>query len=215
MKRKNEKNSTVLTFFGVPLANLVLVAVVFSNIGWIVENLARIYFAGCIDARFYVLPFISAYGIVPFVFQACLRSPDDIRFFGMKNKLSDIRKGRLLTNFIAFVFMAAFVFVAELAVGNLWDALFGVQLWDYTAHPLKVTRYAGLFPSLAFGLGAFLLYKTVYKWLLAAFAKRPYKRCKIFAWIFGTLIILDTIGMILYMAIFGEEPMLWKIQIRT
>ncbi len=215
MKKENREKQKVLTYFGIPLAHLVLVGVVFANIGWIVENIARIIFAGCIDARFYILPFISAYAVIPFAFHGFLRSPDDIRFFGKENKLAKKRGGKLLTNFIAFLFMAVFVFVAELSVGNLWEGLFGVQLWNYSAHPLKVTRYAGFFPSVLLGGGAFLLYKTVYKWLLKAFARAPYKRCKIAAWILASLILADTAIMILYMALTGKEPMLWKIQLYT
>ncbi len=204
-----------VTFFGVPLAPMVLVAVVFSAIGWIVENCVRIYFAGCIDARSYILPFISAYGVIPFAFHAVLADPRDMKFFGKKLSLGGGRKGAFLNAVLAFLAMSAFVFVAELIVGNLWDFLFGVELWDYSARPLKVTQYTCVPICLALGAGAFVLYKTVYARLLSAFCRAPRKAVTVLAWVFATLILLDTLIMIVYMAVFGEAPMLWRIQLRT
>ncbi len=214
MKEKTEKKKRELCFFGIPLSPMVMVAVVFANIGWIVENCARIYFAGSIDARCYILPFISAYAVIPFAFHAVLGDPRDIKFFGKRLTFGG-GFAWVLTDVFAFLAMAVFVFVAELIVGNLWDFLFGVKLWNYSAHPLHVTRYTGVLTSLAFGGGAFILYKTVYKWLLAAFCRAPRKPINILAWVFASLMLLDTLIMIVYMAVVGEAPMLWKIQVRT
>lgn len=215
MKTKdNKKEKTRITYFGVPLTVLMLVAVVFSHIGWWVENIARVILVGKIDARFYILPFISAYGTIPFAFHGILRSPDDIRFFGKRLSVPDGRLGKLLTNALAWICMVAFVFAAELLVGNAFDILFGVKLWNYSGHPLHFTRYTGVLTSLGFGTGAFVLYKTVYKWLLSAFSAAPKRAIGAIACVLSALIILDTANMILYTATVGEAPMLWSFEVR-
>ncbi len=212
--RREKRERKKLTFFGVPFACIALVAVVFSHIGWLVENIARAFLVGEIDARFYILPFISAYGAIPFAFHAILRSPNDIKFFGKELPLKEGLRARIIKNVIAYIMMVLFVYIAELAVGNLWDKLFGVKLWDYRSYPLNFTRYTSLPTSLAFGTGGFILYKTVYKWLLNAFCNAPYKIITVLAAVLGILIILDTVNMILYMAVMKDAPMLWSIDLR-
>lgn len=212
-EEKTENKRQKLTFFGIPVASITLVAIVFSNIGWIVENVFRIFIEGTIDARFYILPFISAYGIIPFAFHAILRAPSDIKFFGKDLPLKDGKRKKIVKNVIAFIMMVLFVYIAELAVGNLWDKLFGVQLWDYSMYPLSFTRYTSLPTSLGLGMGGFVLYKTVYKWLLNLFCKAPYNVITVLSVVLGALIILDTVNMILYMAVMKEAPMLWSIDL--
>lgn len=212
--RKEKKVKSRKTFFGVPLTALMLVAVVFSHIGWWVENIARIILTGKFDARFYILPFISAYGTIPFAFHGILRSPDDIRFCGKRLPISDSKYGRVITNVLALLCMILFVFAAELLVGNAFDLLFGVKLWNYSGHPLHFTRYTGVLTSLGFGTGAFVLYKTVYKWLLSAFCSAPGRVVTVVACVLSALILLDTLNMILYTAVVGEAPMLWSINVR-
>jgi uncharacterized membrane protein len=210
---KRKMGDEAVKFFGVPLACVVLTAVLFSHVGWLVENVARIFLHRTIDARFYVLPFISAYGMIPFAYQAILRSPDDIRFFGKDLLPSDNVRNRVAKNVIAYIMMVIFVFLAELAVGNLWDGLLGVKLWDYSSFPLSITQYTSLPTSILLGLFGFVLYKVVYGRLLRAFCRMPYGKVRTLATVLASLIMLDTVNMILYMVIKGEAPMLWSISL--
>lgn len=54
-------------------------SIIFSAIGWIVENLSRLFAYGIIDNRFHILPFIGAYGLIPFAFIA-IGKPNEFSF---------------------------------------------------------------------------------------------------------------------------------------
>lgn len=215
MKNRNSKTKRApLTFFGLPFASIALVSAAFAAIGWVAENIMRFIMVGTLDARFYVLPFISAYGCIPFAFHAFLRSPSDIRFFGKKLPIRNERAYKILTNIIAYISMLLFVFVVELAIGHLWDYLFDVQLWDYRWYPMHFTRYTSVPTTLVLGSIGFVLFKTAYKWLLGCFSRFSYTWIKVLATVLWILIALDTINMILYMAVMGEAPMLWSVKLR-
>ena len=100
-------------------------------------------------------------------------------------------------------------------MGNLWDKAFGVQLWNYSNLPLQVTQYAGLIPSLGYGIGAYILFKFVQTPLLKLLQRKcPFKVAKIIDLTLGVLIVLDTLAMVLQIIIFKRAPLLWRIYLR-
>lgn len=112
-------------------------------------------------------------------------------------------------------FLSEFDGDGEFVVGNAWDLMFGVQLWNYSNLPLQVTQYAGLIPSLGYGTGAFLLFKFAYAPLLNLLRRKAnFRAAKIIAIVLGSLIVLDTLVMGLHIAIDGYAPMLWQIRLR-
>ena len=195
-----------LWFFGIGVAFL----------GWFVENLARALGSPATwDCRFHLLPFISPYGLLPLAFHVALGDPDDLVIFGKRLFREKTRKSVICSNVIAFVFMCLGVFLGELAVGNLWDALFGVKLWDYTGYPLTLTQYTSIVTTLGLGAGAYLLFRFVYKPLLHLIRARvSFKVAKWVSCTLGVAIVLDTVVMIVFLAVFKEAPMYWSISFR-
>lgn len=185
--------------------------ILMSLVGWIAENFARAVTQGILDARFHILPFISAYSLIVFAFYYLCGDPNDFRPFGRRIFREKTKKTVILSNLLALLFAFLFVFVAELFVGNLWDALFGVELWNYLNQPLHVTQYAGLIPTLGYGGGGFLLLKFVFLPLLRLLqARMSYKTALILTLTLGVLILLDTLRMIVLMGVLGEAPIYWS-----
>lgn len=192
--------------------NLCLMAIGMAFIGWTVENTFRLFKAGVLDSRFHILPFISPYGLIIFAFYFVIGDPDDFTFFGRRLFKEKNRKTKILSNLTTVSLIFFFVFFGELAVGNLWDALFGVELWNYSSLPLHVTQYTGLVSTLGFGIMAYVILKFIYRPVLNLLQKRmSYKIARAISCTLGVAIVLDTVRMIICMAVLNEAPMYWSI----
>ncbi len=208
---QNEKKR--LTLFGVEAVYLYLLGICFAFVGWIAENAARFIVLGIIDCRFHLLPFISPYALIPFALHLVLGDPDELSFFGKGLIPDTVKHKKLISNIVGFLTICLTVFLGELVIGNLWDILFGVKLWDYSSLPFSVTPYAGLVPTLGYGGGAYIIFKLIYKPLLNLMKKRiSFKAAKIICLTLGVLIVLDTCAMMIYSAVLGHGPMYWRIE---
>lgn len=204
-----------LKIFGVEFVYLYLLGIGFAFVGWLAENTVKAVSDGIIDSRFHTLPFISPYALIPFAMHIALGNADDISFFGRKVFKNPSLKTKIASNVLTVSVICSAVFLGELAVGNLWDKAFGVQLWNYSNLPLQVTQYAGLIPSLGYGIGAYILFKFVQTPLLKLLQRKcPFKVAKIIDLTLGVLIVLDTLAMVLQIIIFKRAPLLWRIYLR-
>ena len=210
-ERNSNKRFTVL---GVEFVYLYLVGMIFAFIGWCAENTAKLVIGGTIDSRFHILPFIAIYVSISFAFHIALGSPNNIVFFGKRIFKSETPKTKILSNVISFVGISLAVFLGELVVGNMWDILFGVKLWNYSKLPLHLTQYTSIVSTLGFGAGAYLIFKFIYNPLLNLFRnKLSYKVAKWIVLTLGVLIAADGLRMILCIIFMGEAPMCWRIKL--
>ena len=201
--------------FGLEAVYLYLFGIGVAFVGWIAENLARLVMQGIIDCRFHVLPFISPYALIPFAFHIVMGDPDDATVFGRKLFSDKVKHRALYSNLFCLAVLMAGVFFGELAVGNAWDMLFGVQLWNYSTMPFSVTQYAGLIPTVGYGGGAYLIFKLVYKPLMRVIKNNvSFKTAKIICLTLGVLIVLDTVCMMIWTMIMGQPPIYWSISVR-
>lgn len=203
-----------LTIAGVELAYLYLFGIGVAGLGWLAENAAKLVAQGVIDSRFHLLPFLSPYALVPFAFCILLGDPDRLAVCGRSVFRSDNTATRIASNLLSLLLICSAVFLGELAIGNMWEALFGVELWNYSDFPLQVTQYAGLIPTLGYGGGAYLLFRFVYKPVLKALKRLDYNVARAVCSTLGVLIILDTCFMGLHIAVLHEPPVYWQIILR-
>lgn len=209
-----EKKKRRLTVFGVEFVYLYLMGIAFALLGWLVENCARLFYAGILDSRFHLLPFISPYAMIPFAFHIMLGHPDRLTVFGKKVFREETAKTKLLSNVISFLTICTTVFLGELIVGNAWELLFGVKLWDYSAQIFHVTQYAGLTSTLGFGIGAYLIFRFIYAPALRFIRNKVrYKTALIVCSTLGVLIVLDTLFMGVQIAVFGKPPVYWSVKL--
>lgn len=211
-KVKAEKKR--FTIMGVEFVYLYMIGIMVAMVGWIAENAVRIATQGILDCRFHLLPFISPYALIPFAFQILLGDPDRIALFGHRLFKKDDLKSKVLSNITCIALICGAVFLGELAIGNLWEVLFGVQLWNYASFPLHITQYAGLIPSMGYGMGAYLIFRFIYKPLLSLLRKKvKFGVAKGICLSLGILIVLDTVAMGIQIAIFHQPPMYWSVQL--
>lgn len=201
-----------LTVMGVEFVYLYLFGIGVACLGWIAENTVKIISQGYFDCRFHLLPFISPYALIPFAFQILLGDPDSLAVFGRKLFRSDSKRNKILSNIICVVLICTAVFLGELLIGSMWEAMFGVQLWNYSNLPLQINQYAGLIPSIGYGCGAYIIFKFIYKPLLSFIcSKVKFRVAKVICFTLGVLIVLDTLIMAIQIVAFGQAPMYWQV----
>lgn len=202
------------TVMGVEFVYVYLFGIMCAFMGWSAENAVRIITQGILDSRFHILPFLSPYAMIPFAYQILLGDPDDIAVFGRKLFKERNKKSIILSNVTCLLLMYMAVFLGELAVGNAWDELFGVQLWNYNSLPLHVTQYSGLIPALGYGTGAYIIFRFIYKPVMGLLRKKvSFKAAKAICFSLGVLIILDTLFMGVQIAVFNQPPVYWSVKL--
>ena len=199
---------------GVEFVYLYLFGIFVAFLGWVGENIPRAInpVVATIDSRFHLLPFISPYLLISFAIHLVIGDPDHLAFFGKPIFKNRSRKTCVLSNLLCFVILCAGVFFGELVVGNLWEIMFGVQMWNYTGWPLTVTQYTSIVTTLGFGAAAYAIVRFVYKPMMHLICtKVPFRVAKWICLTLGVAIVLDTVWMNVQMAVFGEAPIYWKI----
>ncbi len=207
-----EKSKKRLTIFGVEFVYLFFLSIGMAFLGWVAENTFKLLSNGIIDSRFHIFPFLSPYMLVVFAYHILLRDPDDPAFFGKKLFKRIDTKRKALTHVAMWLLMCSMVFVGEFVVGNLWEILFGVQLWCYSS-ALTITQYAGVFQALGYGTGAYLIFVFLYKPALKFVTEKvPFKVAKTIDIGLGSLILLDSLFMLICIICFHKAPMYWSIK---
>lgn len=213
--RENAGQKKRLKVFGVEFAYLYFLGIVMAFFGWVAENLVRFVTLGIIDSRFHVLPFIPVYGLIVFAVQILFGDTNDVAVFGKKIFKEQNRRNKILSNLICLLLMYFAVFFGELVVGNVWEAVSGVQLWNYNTLPLHVTQYAGLIPTLGYGTGAYLLARFCFCPAVRLLQRKAnYKVILIIDCTLGVLLPVDELAMFLQIIIFQEAPVYWQIFLR-
>ena len=191
-----------------------LVMIITSAIGWLAENIGKIYFSHCVDDRFHILPFIFPYGLAYLAMHIALGDTDDIGFFGKKLFKNKSLKTKILSNVLYILIICVFVFFGELAVGNMYEAITGTALWNYSGRFLHVTKYVCLMSTLGFGVGAYLLMKFVLTPIYNLLLSKGNKIAILLVdCTLGALVVADSISMILITFITKTPPHWWSIPV--
>ena len=200
--------------YGIELAYICFAGIVTAFIGWIAENAVKLFLSGVIDSRFHLLPFISPYALVPFALHVFLGDLDDLTVFGKKVFADKTLKTEVASNAISILVICLTVFVGEFAIGNLWERLFGVQLWNYSSQPFHLTRYVSLFSATGYSAGAFVLFKYALKPFISTVKEHmDYDLAVKVSSTLGVLIVLDTFVMCLVIAVSGSAPVYWSLRL--
>lgn len=208
------KNVRKTSTFREDFPYLCVMAVFASFVGWIGENVAIFIGSGRLDSRFYILPFISSYGLIVLFLYAALRDVDHATFFGKPLFKGDTLASKILSNLYCLLFITVAVFLGEILVGTFWEKAFGVVLWDYTNHAYCITRYTCLSNILLYGGAGYLIFRLGFSPLLRVIKKIPRKTAKIVGYTLGILILLDTAFMFVYVAVFKKAPVYWSVRFR-
>ncbi|MCR4924345.1 MAG: putative ABC transporter permease [Lachnospiraceae bacterium] len=112
----------------------IMIIIVCSFIGFVVENLWLTFRYGFMDNRNMNLPFLLGYGLAILFIYHVIGTPE--------NK----------PDFKYFISVFLIVSLGEILLGHLVEEICGIYYWDYSSLPLHLTRYTDFFTSTGFAL---------------------------------------------------------------
>lgn len=199
--------------FNYKLIYLFLMCICMSFIGFVVENLFRLFRDGVINSRRQILPFLFAYGIAVFAMYVVIGTPKEMRFFCWKLFKKNSKLTAASKYACYFLIVLAFIFFGEMMFGTFVEWVSGVVLWDYTGIPLRFTKYTSIPTALGLTVGITLFMRFVFEPLMQKFEKIPEKIALGIDIGLGIPIVLDWILMLVLMLGFGISENWWNIKV--
>lgn len=197
--------------FNYKLVYVLLMVLVMSFAGFVVENLFRLLRDGVINSRRQILPFLFAYGIAVFVMYVAIGTPREMRLF----KWSIFKKESKLSSaskyVCYFLVVFAFIFFGEMMFGTFVEWVSGVVLWDYTGIPLRFTKYTSIPTALGLAAGILLFMRFVFEPLMKKFEKMDESTAWIIDLSVGIPIVIDWLVMLILMLGFQFSENWWSI----
>ncbi|MBO4396367.1 MAG: putative ABC transporter permease [Eubacterium sp.] len=171
-----------------------LMIILCSLLGFVVENLWNYFTNGYADNRDMFLPFLIGYGIAILLVYL---------FFGTPTKRT-----------LPLYFLKVFIFssVAEIALGYTVEAICGFRYWDYTPLPLHFTPYTSLFTSLGFALIISLFMNVHFKAFMSLFKNWvTHKSVRIISSVIIILMGVDWLASFIRMSLLDGDNEIWII----
>ena len=162
-KEQGKKGFFAIRIFNYRLVTLMIMCIIMSFIGFVVENIFRLARDGMINSRRQILPFLFAYGIAVFVMYVVLGTPKEMRFFCWKLFKKDSKLSSAAKYTLYALILFAFIFFGEVLFGTFVEWVSGIVLWDYTGIPLRFTKYTSVPTALGLTAGIMLFMRFVRK----------------------------------------------------
>lgn len=187
---------------------LILIIVLVSFLGFIVENVSSTVFNHKIDNRNMVLPFLLGYGLAIFVIFKLFGTPNAPLFFGKEIAINGNFKSLLYYFAISFLCVS----IGELILGHFIEWSCQIKWWDYTALPLHVTQYTSIPTSTVFALLITVFMKCMFSPLLDSFSKINPTLLTALSLALIILLSIDFIHSAIYMFTHHTTLNLWRIE---
>lgn len=187
---------------------LILIVVLVSFLGFIVENISTTISDRKIDNRNMTLPFLLGYGLAILLIFTLFGTPNDPMFFGK----SIIINGNLKSFLYYFIITFLCVSIGELILGHLIEWTCQIKWWDYSELPLHITQYTSIPTSTAFALLITVFMKYLFYPLLNGFSKLNPQLLAILSLSLITILSIDFIHSGIYMFTHRTTLKLWHIK---
>ena len=211
--QKPRRGIFAVKIFRYRLLPLLLLCIIMSFVGFVVENLFRLFRDGVINSRRQILPFLFAYGIAVFAMYVLIGTPKEMRFFCWRIFKKESKLSATAKHICYFLILFAFIFFGEILFGTFVEWVSGVVLWDYTGIPLTFTKYTSVPTALGLSVGVMLFMRFIFEPLMKKLEKIPDKVLLGLAIGLGVPIFLDWLLMLIMMFGFGISKNWWSIQI--
>ncbi len=187
---------------------LILIIILVSFLGFLVENFFISFSIGVIDNRNMVLPFLLGYGLAILTIYKLFGTPHSPMFFGKNVVIGSSFISSLYYFLIAFLCVS----IGELILGHMIEWSCDIVWWNYTALPLHITKYTSIPTSTIFAMLITVFMKYFFDPLLNNFSKMNYQTLSILAISLIVLLSLDFINSGIYMFRNHHTLRLWRIE---
>ena len=187
---------------------LILIIVLVSFCGFIVENVSTSISDHKIDNRNMVLPFLLGYGLAILVIYKLFGTPNKPLFCGKEITLN--------SSLFSFLYYFAITFlcvtIGELILGHFIEWSCQIKWWDYSALPLHITQYTSIPTSLAFASLITVFMKYIFTPLLDGLSKINPQFLAIISISLIIILSIDFIHSGIYMFTHHSTLKLWRIE---
>lgn len=187
---------------------LILIIVLVSFCGFIVENVSTSISDHKIDNRNMVLPFLLGYGLAILVIYKLFGTPNEPLFWGKEITLNN----SLFSLLYYFVITFLCVTIGELILGHFIEWSCQIKWWDYSALPLHITQYTSIPTSLAFASLITVFMKYIFTPLLDGLSKINPQFLAIISISLIIILSIDFIHSGIYMFTHHSTLKLWRIE---
>lgn len=188
---------------------LILIIVLVSFLGFIVENVFISFFSGKLDNRNMILPFLLGYGLSILALFKLFGTPNNPLFFGKQIIFSST----YLSTAYYFVVTFLCVSIGELILGHLVEWMCDIQWWNYTSIPWHITRYTSVPTSTVFSILITIFMKYIFNNLLNSFSKWNVPLLSILSISLILLLSIDFIHSGIYMFKHHSTLKIWSIEL--
>ena len=187
---------------------LILIVVLVSFLGFIVENIFTSFSGGVIDNRNMVLPFLLGYGLAVLAIYKLFGTPHAPLLFGKEIPLNNA----LLSSIYYFIIAFLCVSIGELILGHIVEWSCDIVWWNYTSIPLHITKYTSVPTSTLFALMITVFMKYFFNPLFNTFSKMNYQALSVLALSLIVLLSLDFLNSGIYMFKNHQTLRLWRVE---
>lgn len=178
------------------LYSLLMIAIIISFAGFVLENIFVSFTLGFIDNKNMFFPFLFAYGLGVVAMYLLFGTPKTPKLFTKEISFKKDWMGYL------YIFLLSFfaVSICEISLGYFVKWTCNIIWWEYTTLPLHITPFASVPTSTAFGLIITLCLRFCFDPLLKFFSKHEHKSTfKIVTLIITALLLADMVHSAIYM----------------
>ena len=186
---------------------LILIIVLVSFLGFIVENVFISFFSGTLNNRNMILPFLLGYGLSILALFKLFGTPNDPLFLGKPISISSTFASTLYYFIVTFLCVS----IGELILGHLVEWTCGIKWWNYTAIPLHITRYTSVPTSTVFSVLITIFMKYFFNNLLNSFSKMNPRLLSILSITLILFLSIDFIHSGIYMFKHHSTLNIWHI----
>jgi hypothetical protein len=167
-------------------------AIIFSFLGFLLDNLINLIKTGIINNDSFVLPFNASYGFMAFLFYF-IGSPSEPAIFGIRLIKKKNKWSVFLSHIVYFIVLYVLILGGGIAIGYFWHFTVQAEIFDYSAWPFHITKYAEMFTSLGMTLFFYLFLRFIYHPMLNILKEKHKPNELIGGVVFYIILLIDLI----------------------
>lgn len=191
-------------------AEIGIMMVIVSFLGFSAENIWLIITNGYINNRNMNLPFLLGYGMAMLAIYLLFGVPSQMIFF---SKFS-VRASRGIKILLYFLCVMICVSVGEIILGAVTERFCSIEYWNYERLPLHITKYTSIPTSVGFAAMVTFFMDRIFPPLMNEIARVDGKVIHVAALVLITVLVIDFIYCYGQMIKTNDFYRKWKVPVR-
>ncbi|MGN0606560.1 MAG: putative ABC transporter permease [Oscillospiraceae bacterium] len=193
----------------VSITSFLVMAVVISFLGFMLENIWLLCTKGFIDNRNMHLPFLLGYAVMVLGMYFLFGTPESLEMQAGNISLKNMSQKYIAYFLISFVMVS----ICEILLGSFVEKFFGFEYWNYSCIPMHITKYTSIPTSIGFAYIITLFMDRAFPVILEKSAELSSGIIGVIA-VF-TVILLPIDFIVSFRKMYSEHKLntIWKIKV--